>query len=110
MPRISRRKYAEVLKCLKAAIKNEKLSWVQRLRAVELLMCVYGVSLPENDPRIRRSVKTMVEERAGERVLNNQIKEAVQERVREEAGRAEEDKMSAALRDFLSGGGDGKNE
>jgi hypothetical protein len=111
MPRISRRKWQEAIRCLKDAIKTEtKLPWIQKLRAVELLMTIYGLSIPEGGRREKRAVRQMVEERSGERTVNEQIKQAVQERVKEEAEEVEQDRVSKALQDFLRGSNDAKTE
>ena len=104
MPRISRRKYAEALRCLKNAIKNDKLPWTIRIRCVELLLSIYNVPVPDGGRRERRAVRELVEERAGERSINEQIKLAVQDRVRQEAEQEEQERISQALQDFMEKG------
>lgn len=81
MARISRKKFQEALRCLKQACKNERLSFILRIRAAELILAVYGVPLPESSARIKRSVKELVQEGT----LDRQIREQVNEKVRRDA-------------------------
>lgn len=72
---VSRKKYQEALKVLKAACKNESLSWTQRIRAAELILCAYGeVDLPWSSKRDRRTVKELTEERAWEKKALEEIR------------------------------------
>ena len=93
MPRISRRKWQECIKCLKGAIKNERLSWAVRIRAVELYMSLMNVPLPDSSYKAKKSVKLLVEERAGERTLHQHIRAEVADKVRQEAEREAERKV-----------------
>ena len=75
MKQPSRKKFQEVLRCLKQVCKNDRLPALLRVRAAELICTVYGVPLPETGSRTKRAVKELVQERAFERDLKNQIEE-----------------------------------
>ena len=78
LKRISRKRYAEAVRCLKGAIANPKLSWTRRLRAVELLMVLYGVEMPEPiTRRDRRSLKSLVVENSFDRQVRARVQEGV---------------------------------
>jgi hypothetical protein len=81
MAKISRKKFQEALKALKAACKNDHLPFTLRIRAAELILAVYGVPLPESSARIKRSVRELVQEGS----LDRQIREQVNEKVRQDA-------------------------
>jgi len=81
MAKISRKKFQEALKALKAACKNDRLPFTLRIRAAELILAVYGVPLPESSARIKRSVRELVQEGS----LDRQIREQVNEKVRQDA-------------------------
>jgi hypothetical protein len=66
MKTVSRKRYQEALRFLKAALRNDKLSFAQRFRAVELLVIIYGDRLPDNK-RDRKTIKELMEERSLER-------------------------------------------
>jgi len=83
MKRPSRKKFGEVLRCLKAATKNEKLPWVVRIRACELILCCYGVELPQSSGNTKRRVRELVEESAFERQVREQVEQKVSEQVEE---------------------------
>jgi len=98
---ISRRKWQETTKCLKQVIGNEKQTVAVRLRAIELYFVLNGLELPDSSRRAQKTVRMMVEERAGERSIHQHIREQVAARVEAEAREqadADRDKM---LRDFL---------
>jgi hypothetical protein len=99
--RISRRKFGVAVKMLKQAIATPTLSWQTRLRAVELLMSLYDVPLPDSSRRDRKSVRQLVTERAGERSLHQHIKDEVAEQVRAEAEQQAQDDIDTALKAFL---------
>lgn len=82
---VSRKKYQEALKVLKAACKTETLPWTQRIRAAELIMMIYGTLETPEIKRDRRAVKELVSERAFERQANEQVRQAVTQRVLTEA-------------------------
>ena len=77
----SRKKVQEALKALKAACKNDRLPYSLRIRAAELICAIYDVPLPESSARIKRSVKELVHEGSFDR----QVREQVQEKVRQDA-------------------------
>src|ERR1700733_4764314 len=79
---ISRRKWQETVKCLRQVIGSEKQTVAVRLRAVELYMVLNGLELPDSSKRAVKTVRTMVEERAGERSIHASIREQVAEKVR----------------------------
>jgi hypothetical protein len=81
MAKISRKKFQEALRALKSACKNDRLPFTLRIRAAELILAVYGVPLPESAARIKRTVKELVQEGS----LDRQIREQVQEKVRQDA-------------------------
>lgn len=108
MKRISRRKYAEALRCLKGAIKNEKLSWAARIRCVELLLSVYGVPFPDSGRRERKAVKLMVEERSVERIIREQVQAAADVKAVEDAEAQEAKKVTDALQHLRAYDGDAK--
>ena len=87
MPRISRKKYQEALRCLKQACKNERLSFTLRIRAAELILAVYGVPLPESSARIKRTVKGLVQEGSFDREIREQVNEKVRKDAEAEARR-----------------------
>lgn len=98
MPKISRRKWQESIKCLKQAISNERLSWAVRLHSVELYMSLMGVPLPDSSNKSKKSIKLLVEERAGERTLHQHIRAEVADKVRQEAEQEEEREAQARSR------------
>jgi hypothetical protein len=75
MVRVSRKRFQEALRALKQACKNERLPFTQRIRAAELILAVYGVPLPENSPRTRRTVKELVSENAFDRRVRQQVRD-----------------------------------
>jgi hypothetical protein len=81
MAKISRKKFQEALKALKAACKNDRLPFTLRVRAAELVLCAYNVPLPGSTYRAKRAVKELVEEGSFDR----QVQEQVQEKVRQDA-------------------------
>jgi hypothetical protein len=81
MARVSRKKFQEALKALKAACKNDKVPFTLRVRAAELICAIYGVPLPESSARIKRTVKELVEEGSFDR----QVRQEVQDKVRQDA-------------------------
>jgi uncharacterized protein (DUF2236 family) len=91
MGRPSRKKFQEALKALKAACKNEHLPFSLRVRAAELILAVYGVPLPGSSARVKRTVKELVTEG----VFDREMREQVNERVRQDA--------EAEARRFLEG-------
>jgi ribosomal protein L22 len=99
MARISRKKYQEALRCLKQACKNERLSFTLRIRAAELILAVYGVPLPESSARVKRTVKELVQEGSFDR----EIRESVNEKVRQDA-EAEARRFLESVNTQLSGG------
>ncbi len=66
MKTVSRKRYQEALRFLKSALRNDKLSFAQRFRAVELLTMIYGDRLPDSK-RDRKTIKELMEERSLER-------------------------------------------
>ena len=83
--KVSRKRFQEALLALKQACKNERLPFVQRIRAAELIMAIYGVPLPESSARTKRTVKDLVAENVFDRRLRQQIREkASQEEKTEE--------------------------
>lgn len=103
--RISRRRYAETLRCLKGAIRNEKLSWAVRIRCVELLLSVYDVPFPDSGRRERKAVKLMVQQRSVDRSIREQIQTATDTEAAQEAKAREEKTIADALQ-YLRVGGD----
>jgi hypothetical protein len=81
MPKISRKKFQEALRCLKQACKADKLPFALRIRAAELILAIYQVPLPESSARVKRTVKELVQESA----LDRQVREQVNEKVRADA-------------------------
>jgi hypothetical protein len=81
MRRPPRKRFQEALKALKAACKNERLPFTLRIRAAELILAAYDVPLPESSTRIKRAVKELVQEGSFDR----QMREQVNERVRQDA-------------------------
>jgi hypothetical protein len=79
MGRPSRKKFQEALRALKAACKNDRLPFTLRVHAAELIMCAYGVELPQASGRIKKTVKQLVEESAFERKLREQVREKIQD-------------------------------
>ncbi|MFL6437722.1 MAG: hypothetical protein ACJ71Q_09095 [Terriglobales bacterium] len=77
MGKVSRKKFQEALRALKAACRNDRLPFTLRIHAAELILAVYGVHLPENTPRIKRTVKDLVTESAFDRQLGEQIRAKV---------------------------------
>jgi hypothetical protein len=99
---VSRKKYQEALRVLKAACKHEALPWTQRIRAAELILMVYGVLETPESKRDKRAVKELVTERAFERAANEQIRQAVTQRVMTETERdAERVAMQQARQNAL---------
>jgi hypothetical protein len=99
--KVSRRKWAISIRVLQEAIGNPKLSWRDRLRAVELLMCIRGIELPDSSKRTSKTARELVETRAGEKAIHREIKERVAAKVQHEAEHQEPDPVSAALKEFL---------
>lgn len=75
MPRPSRKKFQEALKALKAACRSDKLPFVHRIRAAELICAIYGVPLPESSVRVKRAVKELVQEGQFDREVREQVQE-----------------------------------
>lgn len=102
----SRRRYSEAVKALKSALKSPTLPWVQKLRAIELLLCIYGVPIPEPGRRERRAIKDMVADRGVEKMIAEQVRTTVEERARQEAEAAEEadrERTSNLMLEYLKG-------
>lgn len=74
---VSRKKFQEALRCLKATCKNDKLPFTLRVRAAELICAIYGVRLPENTARTKRTVKELVEESAFDRQVRDQVRQRI---------------------------------
>jgi len=87
MARFSRKKFQEALRALKAACKNEHLPFTLRIRAAELICCIYSVPLPESSIRVRRAVKELVQEGSFDRQLREQVNEKVRQDAEAEARR-----------------------
>jgi hypothetical protein len=100
----SRRKYAETVRFLKAAIKNESLSYAFRQRSVELLLTIYGAELPEaGDGHLtKKTVKELIQTRTADKIIREGIKEAVTEQTAAEAEAARVRALSAALEALMS--------
>lgn len=81
MAKFSRKKFQEALRALKQVCKNDRLPATLRVRAAELICCIYSVPMPESSIRVRRAVKELVQEGSFDR----QIREQVQEKVRRDA-------------------------
>lgn len=81
MPKVSRKKFQEALRALKAACRNDKLSFPLRVRAAELILAVYNVPLPESSARIKRTVKELVQEGS----FDKEVREQVNEKTRQDA-------------------------
>jgi len=81
MGKISRKKFQEALRALKAACKNDRLPYTLRIRAAELILAIYDVPLPESSARVKRTVKELVHEGSFDR----QVRDQVQEKVRQDA-------------------------
>jgi hypothetical protein len=73
--KVSRKKFQEALRALKQTCKNERLPFALRIRAVELLCCIYGVPLPEISARTKRTVKELVGENAFDRRVRQQVRD-----------------------------------
>jgi hypothetical protein len=70
----SRRRYAEAIRALKRILKQDKQTAVILLRATELLLLIYGQTLPGGlDKRDKRAVTELVTESNLERSINRQI-------------------------------------
>ena len=70
----SRRRYAEAIRALKRILKQDKQTAVILLRATELLLLIYGQTLPGGlDKRDKRAVTELVTESNLERAINQQI-------------------------------------
>lgn len=76
MGKPSRKRFQEALRALKQACKNDKLPFTLRIRAAELICCIYGVPLPESSVRVKRAVKEIVAEGQFERQVREQVREA----------------------------------
>jgi hypothetical protein len=87
MAKVSRKKYQEALRALKAACRNDKLSFPLRIRAAELILAIYEVPLPESSARIKRGVKELVQEGAFDKEVRNQVRDRVAQDA-EQAARA----------------------
>jgi hypothetical protein len=81
MPKVSRKKFQEALRALKAACRNDKLTFALRVRAAELILAIYGVPLPESAARVKRTVKELVQEGSFDR----EVREQVNEKTRQDA-------------------------
>jgi hypothetical protein len=81
LPKVSRKRFQEALRCLKQACRHDKLSFPLRIRAAELILAIYGVPLPESAARIKRSVKELVQEGS----FDKEVREQVNEKVRQDA-------------------------
>jgi Tfp pilus assembly protein PilF len=81
MAKISRKKFQEALRALKSACKNDRLPFTLRIRAAELICAIYQIPLPQSAVRVKRAVKELVQEGS----LDRQIREQVNERVRQDA-------------------------
>ena len=77
--RPSRKKFQEALKALKQACKSEKLPFVQRIRAAELICAIYDVPLPESSYRTKRATKELVEEGKFDAEIREQVSRKLQE-------------------------------
>jgi hypothetical protein len=77
MAKISRKKFQEALRCLKAACKNDNLTFALRVRAAELILAIYNVPLPESSARIKRTVKDLVTEGSFDKGVREQVNEKV---------------------------------
>jgi uncharacterized protein (DUF2236 family) len=81
MGKPSRKRFQEALKALKQVCKNDRLPATLRVRSAELICAIYEIPLPESAARIRRTVRELVTEGAFDR----QVREQVQEKVRQDA-------------------------
>ena len=73
---VSRKKYGACLKMLKAAVANEKLSWVQRMRAAEIICSIYNVDIGElSNKRDVKLIRELVEESAFDREIKDQLQQ-----------------------------------
>jgi hypothetical protein len=81
LKRVSRKKFQEALRALKAACRNDKLSFTLRVRAAELILAVYDVPLPESSARVKRTVKELVQEGR----FDSEVREQVNQKVRQDA-------------------------
>ena len=75
MGKPSRKKFQEALHALKAACRNDKLPFTLRVRAAELICCIYGVPLPESSYGVKRAVKELVAEGQFDRGIREQVQE-----------------------------------
>lgn len=99
MIKFSRKRYQEALRACKEIAKNSRLPANQRLRAAELIYLLYGGELPGgNSKRDKRTVKDLVQERSLEKQIRSTVDEQAKPQTEEQA---EEDKVSAALKEFL---------
>lgn len=92
----SRRQFAESVRYLKGAIKNESLSYAFRQRSVELLFAIYQMPVVEagDSHLIKKSVKELIQTRSVDKVIRQGVKESVAERERREAEeKAEQDRV-----------------
>jgi hypothetical protein len=87
MARFSRKKFQEALRALKQVCKNDKLPATLRVRAAELILAVYGVPLPESSARIKRTVKELVQEGSFDKQMRDQVNERVRQDAEAEARR-----------------------
>jgi hypothetical protein len=77
--KVSRRRYQTVLRMLNQAVADTKLPWPQRFRACELIHAIQtGTLLPgwTSPRRDRKTVKELLEERALEKRLKDELRDA----------------------------------
>lgn len=79
MGKPSRKKFQEALRVLKQACRNDKLPFTLRIRAAELICCIYGVRLPESTHRTKRTVRKLVTEGQFDRGVRKQVQENSQQ-------------------------------
>jgi hypothetical protein len=81
MPKFSRKKFQEALRALKDACRNPKLTFALRVRAAELICVIYGLPPLESSARVKRTVKELVEEGS----FDKEVRQQVQDKVRQDA-------------------------
>lgn len=73
---VSRKKYGDALRMLKAACRQSTLPWTQRLRAAEMLMMIYGVHTGEmNNKRDVKTIRELVEESTFDQKIKDEMRQ-----------------------------------
>lgn len=73
MVTVSRKRFQEALRVLKTICKDARTPLPLKLRAVELLMTIYGLELPDSSYKVKRAAKDLVAESRFDRALRKQL-------------------------------------